>query len=126
MNDAFKAWMAEIISHGLFAEEEVEALTRRVTEKQVRGKSVAYVQCLVRDKEVQLKREEGIRQLWLARILGKYGYPKRRIAVEYPVTFGRDTSKRADIVIFDPDRPTVPYVIIEVKELNLRDGKEQL
>ena len=30
-----------------------------------------------------------------------------------PDTFGRDSSKRADIVIFDADRPTVPYTIIE-------------
>jgi len=32
--------------------------------------------------------------------------------VEYPVTFGRDTSKRADIVVMDADRPTVPYLIV--------------
>src|SRR4029078_6867464 len=44
----------------------------------------------------------------------------------YPITFGRDTSKRADIVVFDADRPTVPYIIIEVKQGSLRDGKEQL
>ncbi len=58
--------------------------------------------------------------------MGQYGYPAKRIAVEYPITFGRDSSKRADIVIFDPDRPTVPYIIIEVKKGKLRDGKEQL
>ena len=49
-----------------------------------------------------------------------------RIVVEYPITFGRDSSKRADIVVFDADRPTVPYIIIEVKHGKLRDGKEQL
>ena len=32
--------------------------------------------------------------------------------MEYPVTFGRDTSKRADIVVMDADRPTVPYLIV--------------
>src|ERR1043166_732379 len=104
MNDIFRTWMAEIVGHGLFSEEEVEALTQRVTEREVRGKPTPYIRCLIRDKDVQLKREEGIRQLWLARIMGKYGYPKGRISVEYPVTFGRDTSKRADIVIFDADR----------------------
>lgn len=56
----------------------------------------------------------------------QYHYPVGRIAVEYPVTFGRDTSKRADIVVFDPDRPTVPYLIVEVKQATVKGGKEQL
>lgn len=82
--------------------------------------------CPVRNREVQLKPEERTRQLWIARLVNEYGYPLSRIAVEYPITFGRDTSKRADIVVFDPDRPSVPYIIIEVKQGNLREGKEQL
>ena len=80
----------------------------------------------MRNKDVQLKPEERTRQLWLARLIDQYGYPASRIAVEYPITFGRDSSKRADIVVFDADRPTVPYIIIEVKQGKLRDGKEQL
>jgi type I restriction enzyme M protein len=67
-----------------------------------------------------------VRQLWIARLTGHYGYPLSRIAVEYPITFGRDTSKRADIVVFDADRPTVPYIIVEVKQGKAKDGKEQL
>ena len=59
-------------------------------------------------------------------MIDQYGYPVSRLAVEYPITFGRDTSKRADIVVFDADRPTVPYIIIEVKQPKMRDGKEQL
>lgn len=47
------------------------------------------------------------------------------MAVEHPVYFGRQ-KKRADIVIFDQDRPTVEYVIIEVKKPKLLDGKNQL
>ena len=82
--------------------------------------------CLIRNKDVQLKPEERTRQLWLSRLINQYGYPASRIAVEYPITFGRDSSKRADIVVFDADRPTVPYIIIEVKQGKLRDGKEQL
>ena len=35
-------------------------------------------------------------------------------------------AKRADIVVFDADRPTVPYIIIEVKQGKLQGGKEQL
>src|SRR3546814_6653405 len=94
--------------------------------RDVRGKLLPYLRCLVRGKEVHLKPEERTQQLWLSRLIEQYGYPASRIQVEYPVTFGRDSSKRADIVVFDADRPTVPYIIIEVKQAKLRDGKEQL
>lgn len=110
----------------LFSEEEVRALDARVVMQESRGKDVAYVTCLVRAKEVQLKPEERTRQLWLARLIDKLGYARSRIAIEYPITFGRDSSKRADIVVFDADRPTVPYIIVEVKQAKYKDGKEQL
>lgn len=110
----------------LFSEEEARALDARVVMRESRGKEVPYVTCLVRDKEVQLKPEERTRQLWLARLIGKLGYTRSRIAIEYPITFGRDSSKRADIVVFDADRPTVPYIIVEVKQAKYKDGKEQL
>jgi type I restriction enzyme M protein len=110
----------------LFSEEEARALDARVVMRESRGKQVPYVTCLVRDKEVQLKPEERTRQLWLARLIDKLDYARSRIAVEYPITFGRDSSKRADIVVFDADRPTVPYIIVEVKQAKYKDGKEQL
>jgi type I restriction enzyme M protein len=72
------------------------------------------------------KPEEIVRQLWLHTLIHRYKYPVSRIAVEYPVTMGRDSSKRADIIIFDSDRPTVPYIVIEVKQNKMKDGKEQL
>lgn len=110
----------------LFSEEEVEVLNQRTIYREVRGKMTPFARCLVRGKEVQLKPEERTRQLWLARLIFKYRYASMRIAVEYPITFGRDSSKRADIVVFDADRPTVPYIIIEVKQTSYKDGKEQL
>ena len=110
----------------LFSEDENQALDQRSFEREVRGKPAVFVTCLARNKDVQLKPEERTRQLWLARLIDQYGYPSSRIQVEYPITFGRDSSKRADIVVFDADRPTVPYIIIEVKAAKLRDGKEQL
>ena len=118
--------VAEFSEFVLFSEEEARALDARVVLRENRGKQVPYVTCLVRDKEVQLKPEERTRQLWLARLIDKLGYARSRIAVEYPITFGRDSSKRADIVVFDADRPTVPYIIVEVKQVKLKDGKEQL
>jgi type I restriction enzyme M protein len=110
----------------LFSEEEVHALNARVVMRESRGKQTPYITCLVRNKEVQLKPEERTRQLWLARLIDKLGYARSRITVEYPITFGRDTSKRADIVVMDADRSTMPYVIIEVKQAKFKDGKEQL
>ncbi|WP_347269130.1 type I restriction enzyme HsdR N-terminal domain-containing protein, partial [Paracoccus sp. (in: a-proteobacteria)] len=110
----------------LFSEDEVRALEEREVMRESRGKQVPYVKCLVRDKEVQLKPEERTRQLWLAHLIDKLGYARSRIAIEYPITFGRDSSKRADIVVFDADRPTVPYIIVEVKQAKYKDGKEQL
>lgn len=85
-----------------------------------------YVRCLVRKKDVQAKREELVRQLWLHRLVHEYKYPASRLTVEYPITFGRDTSKRADIVVFDPDSPTTLYIIVEVKQGKYKNGKEQL
>ncbi|WP_308867105.1 N-6 DNA methylase [Klebsiella variicola] len=121
-----KKQSSEFSEFVLFSEEEVRALDARVVLRDSRGKQVPYVACLVRDKEVQLKPEERTRQLWLARLIDKLGYARSRIAIEYPITFGRDSSKRADIVVFDSDRPTVPYIIVEVKQAKYKDGKEQL
>jgi type I restriction enzyme M protein len=88
------------------------------------GKPVIH--CRARNKDVPAKREEIIRQLWLYRLEKRYHYPLSRIAVEYPITFGRDTSKRADIVVLDADRADVPLLIVEVKAQKQKDGKEQL
>ena len=85
-----------------------------------------YFRCAVRKRDVLAKPEEAVRQLWIHRLTERYGYPLSRIAVEYPITFGRDNSKRADIVIFDADRPTVPFTVAEVKRVNFKEGKEQL
>ncbi|MBD9626309.1 N-6 DNA methylase [Ensifer sp. ENS06] len=118
--------IAEFNEFVLFSEGENQALDARVVKREPKGKWAEYVNCLIREREVQLKPEERTRQLWLSRLIHKLGYNPSRIAVEYPITFGRDTSKRADIVVFDEHRPTVPYIIIEVKQKKYKDGKEQL
>ena len=68
--------------------------------KEVRGKKVPFIKCLVRRKDIQLKPEEAIRQLYLMVLNEEYGYPFERMEIEYAVSFGRE-KKRADIVIFD-------------------------
>ncbi len=45
--------------------------------------------------------------------------------VEYAVSFGSE-KKRADIVVFDKDQTTTPYIMVELKKPKLKDGKEQL
>ncbi|MDA0245347.1 MAG: N-6 DNA methylase [Chloroflexi bacterium] len=109
----------------IFSDAEVDTLRQSITSREVQGQTRYYLKCAVRNKEIALKPEEMVRQLYLNRLLGHYGYEKRRIAVEHPVYFGRQV-KRADIVIFDQDRPTVEYIIIEVKKPKLLDGKNQL
>jgi type I restriction enzyme M protein len=81
----------------LFGLSAVAGVEARFSEKS--GKP--YVRCLARDKDVQAKREEVVRQLWLHRLVEYYKYPLPRLTVEYPVTFGRDSSKRADIVVLE-------------------------
>jgi len=105
-----------------FGTEAFDAVEALLFEKN--GKT--FLKCQSRNKDILAKPEETVRQLWIHRLNHHYGYPKKRITVEYPVTFGRDTSKRADIVVFDGDRPTVPYIIVEVKQGTLKGGKEQL
>lgn len=105
----------------LFSGEDIKILEKKIAIE----KSKPYVKCIIREKLIQLKPEEIVRQLFTARLINEYGYPKKRIRFEHPVQFGRET-KSADIIIFDKDRPTVEYIIVEVKKPKLKDGKGQL
>ena len=109
-----------------FKTEQIEALESSITIKTDKnGKEIYYVKCLIRDKDIKLTPEECVRQLYLDTLINEYDYTTSRIQLEYGVKFGRE-EKRADIVIFDKDRPTVPYIIVELKKPKLKDGKEQL
>lgn len=85
----------------------------------------ASLSCIVRKKEIKLTPEEVVRQLYLLILTEDMGYPVSRMELEYEVTFGRE-KKRADIVIFDKQQTTSPYIIVELKKPKLKDGKEQL
>ncbi|WP_278489321.1 N-6 DNA methylase [Megamonas funiformis] len=108
-----------------FSQKNITSLLERVIEKNNKGKPALYVECLIRKKLIMLKPEEIIRQLYIDKLNKQYGYPLNRMAVEYIVSFGRE-KKKADIVIFDKDRKTTPYIIVELKKPKLKDGKEQL
>ena len=109
----------------LFDQSDISDLTARAFTKTVRGRETPYVKCIVRDRDIQLKPEEAVRQLYAARLINHCGYPKSRLSFEHAVNFGRE-KKRADIVVTDKDRPDAPYIIVEVKKPRLRDGKSQL
>ena len=82
--------------------------------------------CFGSDKERPAKPEEIVRQLFIKKLLDNYGYPKERIQVEKDVWFGSGVSdKRADIVVLQKDLE-YPFIIVEVKKPNRKDGIEQL
>lgn len=114
--------IAEIKRLSLFNEEEQQRLIDKLREND-KGKTI--VECLVRKTDIILTPEEAVRQLFLDRLINEYKYPINRIKLEHAVHFGREV-KRADIVIFEEERPTTEYIIIETKKEKEKDGKEQL
>lgn len=108
-----------------FDEKKIAALEASITMKATGKNSAPHVTCLVRNKSIKLTPEEAVRQLFIMVLRDDMGYPVTRMELEYAVTFGVE-KKRADICIFDKDRPTVPYILVELKKPKLKDGKEQL
>lgn len=105
----------------LFTEEEVNSI-------EIFGKrGRPYLRCLVTDKDRPAKPEEIVRQLYLARLMKEYGYPKDRIYIEHAVYFGSAVAKkRADIVVTEEHDPDTAYIIVETKKPKRHDGLEQL
>ena len=108
-----------------FRPDEIQVLNKRISTRKVNGKTGLFIACPIRNKEVQLEREEYIRQLYARRLLEEYEYPKDRLKFEYSISLGQET-KRADIVILDKDQQNTPYIIVEVKKSWLLEGKAQL
>lgn len=79
----------------LFSEEARKYVEDAIVVKTIRGKESLFIKCLKRDKEIALKPEEAVRQLYLYKLIHEYGYPTSRIEVEFPIHFGREV-KRAD------------------------------
>lgn len=108
-----------------FSDKKIIDLEKAIYTKHTRGKEVPFINCIVRKREIRLTPEEVIRQLFLKLLIEDYQYPVSRIELESIVTFGRD-KKRADIIVFDKQQTTSPYIIVELKKPKLKDGKEQL
>ncbi len=124
--DIIQATLKDSSYHlSLFPKMKLMLFAQKIVIKESKGKKTPFVTCIVRDKDIQLKPEEIVRQLYAARLIQQYGYPKKRLTFEYSVTFGRE-KKSADIVVFDKDRPDTPYIIVELKKPKLKEGKDQL
>ena len=108
-----------------FSEAEIDTVRQAVFMKLVRGIEKPHVSCVIRDKDIQLKPEELVRQLYATRLMTHYGYPRSRLTAECLVSFGTE-KKKADIVIFDKQRPDIPYIVVELKKPKLEKGKAQL
>gem|GEM_PF-43129 len=110
----------------LFSLNELKMLEDKIISKtnNKTAKQTYWVNCIIREKEIQLKPEEIVRQLYAQKLISQYGYDKSQIQFEYTVNFGRE-KKSADIVIFQKNK-TEPYIIVELKKAKLKDGKEQL
>ena len=109
----------------IFSPAQINFLKSNAYTKISRGKPKFFIKCLVRGKEIRLTPEEAVRQMFIRKLIDDYGYSTAQMAVEHPIHFGREI-KRADIVIFEPNNPTVEYIIVEVKKPKLKDGEEQL
>ena len=109
----------------LFNSDEIERLRKRLSIETSRNKQTLFVHCILRNKNVQLKPEEVVRQLYADRLINHYGYPPNRLAFEHTVNFGHQ-KKKADIVVFEKDKPDTEYIIVELKKPKLLDGKKQL
>lgn len=104
-----------------FSKASINAFEERIIEKS--GKY--YAKCLVRGKDIVIKPEEAVRQLYIEKLVSEYGYPIERMELERHIHFGRET-KRADIVIFSKTNATAEEIIVEIKKPKLKDGKDQL
>ncbi|WP_163556083.1 N-6 DNA methylase [Helicobacter suis] len=112
----------EIFKHSsldFFKPDLITDLKKRVEQSKKKG----YITCLVRDKAIKLTPEEVVRQLYLAKLIEEYHYPKECIQLEYPIYFGREV-KRADIVVLDQEK--APYIIVELKKPREKEGIAQL
>ena len=66
-----------------FPAEAIDRLNVRIEETvDIKGKRSAKTKCLVRNKDIALKPEEVIRQLFLDSLINEYGYPVSRMQIE--------------------------------------------
>lgn len=105
----------------VFSKDSIERVENSIFEKNWKY----FLTCIKRQKDIQVKPEEIIRQLMLDKLIHDYQYPLELLDVEYTVSFGRE-KKFADIVILNKQDKTTVYCVLEIKKANAKDWKDQL
>ena len=108
-----------------FSEEAIKALEARIQEKDLGEGVKPYAQCVIRDKEIMMKPEEIVRQLFAEKLMNEFGYPKEDIVFEHPVkSVGRDKENTdfADIVVFSDSTKSQAYIIFEIKQYSVNSN----
>lgn len=86
-----------------------------------------FVHCRIRNKQLAFKPEEVVRQKVLNWLIDDLGYVDAQIGVEVGIVMGSAVhEKPADIVVYADVSKSRPWIIVETKKPNRRDGVEQL
>ena len=115
-----------------FTEEKKAELEKRIEYKDLGEGVKPYAKCILREKDIFMKPEEVVRQLFGQKLIEEYGYPKENISFEKPVkSVGRkkEDTDFADIVVFTDNSKEKAYIIFEIKrpeEKNIEEQKKQL
>jgi len=105
----------------VFSSESINRIEKNIYEKNDKY----FLTCLKRNKPIQVKPEEIVRQLMLDKLINEYNYPLDLIDVEYSIAMWSD-KKLADIVVLNKADKTSIYIVLEIKKHKSKDWKEQL
>lgn len=105
----------------IFSQESIDRIEQNIFEKNWKY----FLTCLKRNRDIQVKPEEIVRQLMLDKLVNEYWYSIDLLDVEYVVSFGRE-KKFADIVILNKKDKTSIYCVLEIKKHKAKDWKDQL
>ncbi|MDR1384764.1 MAG: N-6 DNA methylase [Planctomycetaceae bacterium] len=125
--------LAEILNDSFyhltqFSEDQIQKFEKAVVVRGAKEKTAYYIVCPIRKKEIKLTPEEVIRQLYIQKLITEYGYDAANFEIQSEVTMG-SSGKRADIVVYEKERPAQPYIIVELKSPTnptAKEGKKQL
>jgi type I restriction enzyme M protein len=111
----------------IISDEKPNTIAPEFTIYKVDGEDYIFCPIRLRAYKVTSAPEEIVRQWWLYRLKEVYGYDFAMMGVEVKVTVGStEAKKKADIVVYQDVKWTVPRIFVEVKKPKRRDGLEQL
>ena len=102
-------------------------IDKMLSELKTLGLDVHIIRVLSNEKN---KPEGKIRISWIHRVITEYGYPVKHLSINVSAGIGRDAGKsntpvRADIVIYRDTNKMQPFIVIETKAENEKNGLEQ-